>query len=280
MEEIKEIKEICQERQDDEEDEKVKVSKEKIGEENPENHKTKDGNEEKFTAEDAQNPRVLLKKPKPGPKQIAMTKVPQQIYSTTERRKCRENLALADHSSVTERQTLRSRQSSVDGSNTKHRQPSLSKSAGLNSKMGTASNAGETSEQKSAGAIMKVVQSRYLQPIRKKEQAKTDKLEESFTFKALPLPNFYHQKNLLPKSEHKKIPMNHSKPSSLGHRRSKSTAEVENTKEDDKAKSEVHRTTTKTATAKESLTKLLKGTRKALTSPKEAVRRASLRAKS
>ncbi|KAA8525862.1 hypothetical protein F0562_007717 [Nyssa sinensis] len=100
------------------------------------------------------------------------------------------------------------------------------------------------------------------------EESKTSKFRKSYTFKALPLPSFYHRKDFPPTPEINKIQETHRKSPLLG-QQSKSAPKSKRNKAEDKDKN-VSRT--RCSSAKETISKLLKTTRKSLGTPNEMVK--------
>lgn len=160
----------------------------------------------------AEKPINLLKKSKQSSKQIPKTKntVPRPFSLATEKRMNVDRLRSSD---------------------VKPSKPTLTKSASLNYKNLARPSlvADKRSDQRPATST------RPLSKPSLKPEVKTDKqvnkkvekqegndvgsnckLRKTSTFKALPLPSFYHQKDLPPKPEAKKTPVTHSKPPMFG----------------------------------------------------------------
>ncbi|KAF8027192.1 hypothetical protein BT93_E0182 [Corymbia citriodora subsp. variegata] len=253
--------------------------------------------EEACKAQDARNaaksPKDPMKKPKEAAKQKAKVTVPQPFSLATERRMSQERRASVDFSSTTEKRTPRERRGSVDLNNA---QPKLSKSMSLNKPhfSGGAKETHKPGHENSAAAatIKRTLTSRILGrqegdnkeevgvknqrkmkavkeeksnlqvPVKeqKGETAETRKLGKSSTFKALPLPSFYHKNDPTAKPSTKKVSSTSPKSSPLGQRSKHSNSATDAQKK------------TTSNSAKQTINKLLKSTRKALNPSKETVK--------
>ncbi|XP_030533691.1 protein WVD2-like 3 isoform X2 [Rhodamnia argentea] len=246
---------------------------------------------EEYKALDARNAgesqKDPVKKPKEAAKQKAKVTVPQPFSLATERRMSRERRASGDFSSSTEKKARRERRGSADFTNL---QPKLSKSNSLNKphfpsgarethKPGHENSATATIKRtltsKAAGRRegdnkeevgvknqskvkgIKEAKSNSQVPMKKGETAETRKLGNSSTFKALPLPSFYHKNDPTAKSSTKKVSSTSPK-SPLPCQRSKHP----NSDSDAQKK-------TISNSAKQTINKLLKSAGKALNPSKE-----------
>ncbi|KAI6707539.1 hypothetical protein NL676_010501 [Syzygium grande] len=254
---------------------------------------------EEYQAQDAHNAgesrKDPVKKPKEAAKQKARVTVPQPFSLATERRMSRERQASIDFSSSAEKRTPRERRGSVDLNNM---QPKLSKSRSLNKphfsggarethkpgheNSATAANAKRTVASKVSGRqegdnkeeigvknqsktkAIKEIKSNSQAPLKRQEQkgetAETRKLGKSSTFKALPLPSFYHKNDPAPKPSTKKVSSPSPKSPPLGQRSKHSNSTSDAQKK------------TITNGAKQTISKLLKSTHKALNPSKETVK--------
>lgn len=235
----------------------------------------------------AESQKDPVKKPKEAAKQKAKVTVPQPFSLATERRMSQERRAPVDFSSPTEKRTPGERRGSVDFNNT---QPKLSKSRSLNKphtpKPGhensaaaatikrtlTSKVSGRQDDNKEEVGVknqrkMKAVKeekSNSQVPMKQQEQkgetAETRKLGKSSTFKALPLPSFYHKNDPAAKPSTKKA----SSPSP------RSPPHGQRSKHPNSASDAQKKTVTNSA--KQTINKLLKSTRQALNPSKETVK--------
>ncbi|OMO77325.1 hypothetical protein CCACVL1_15079 [Corchorus capsularis] len=240
------------------------------------------------------------KKPKQGSKQslkAAKPTIPQPFTLSTEKRMSRERRGSVDFSADISKKTKpRQRHGSMDFNNS-YSQPRLSRSASLSNKDRLSPNAGDTSDINRANSLhgtSKIIsrpqvkaaehveskigsaqkmknrtpligaESKQLKGNDKKQRVEgmeSSNLQKSSTFKALPLPKFYQKKDSPPKSETKKMPETNSKSPTL----IRSIKKAESSKIEDKGKGP---SKTVTNGAKETISKLLRSTRKVLNTSK------------
>ncbi|KAI5601982.1 hypothetical protein BDE02_01G127200 [Populus trichocarpa] len=227
----------------------------------------------------------IAKKPKQAPKQIPKMKitVPQPFSLATDKRMSRERRASVDFKDL--------------------QLPKLSKSASVNYKVQsspsakdlvasklkrsatTASNprprvtSTKTDDKKVENGVktkekiqVKDIQNKSSQSIPKNqaEESETNKLRKNSTFKTLPLPSFILRKESTSKPEIKKVPTTGPRSALPGRQGHKSISDAEKNKTKNIGKNTVSRTIS--SSAKETISKLIKGTRKALNPSKETVK--------
>ncbi|OMO93295.1 hypothetical protein COLO4_16995 [Corchorus olitorius] len=254
---------------------------------------------EKTDCRDEDKQEETSKKPKQGSKQClkaAKPTIPQPFTLSTEKRMSRERRGSVDFSADISKKTKpRQRHGSMDF-NISYPQPRLSRSASLSNKDRLSPNAGDTSDinranslngtskttsrppvkaaehvESKIGSAQKMknrtplngAESKQLKGNDKKqrvERMENSNLQKSTTFKALPLPKFYQKKDSPPKSQTRKMPETNSISPIL-----KSTKKAESSKIEDKGKGP---SKTVTNGAKETISKLLRSTRKVLNTSK------------
>ncbi|XVF11063.1 hypothetical protein REPUB_Repub07fG0237200 [Reevesia pubescens] len=221
----------------------------------------------------------LAKKPKQGSKQSLKAKptIPQPFSFSTEKRMSKERRGSIDFSSENMQRKPKERHGSMDFKNS-YSQSRLSRSVSLSHKDQSSVNAREASDikhTKSSRGTSKtsskpqVTTAENIENRIGKQRAKeieSSNLQKNFTFKALPLPRFYQKKESPSKSETKKMSEINSKSTLLGQQNcTKSIAKAENKKMEEMGKG-----SSKTVAngAKETISKLLRNTRKVLKTSK------------
>ncbi|XP_011018540.1 PREDICTED: uncharacterized protein LOC105121553 isoform X2 [Populus euphratica] len=204
----------------------------------------------------------ITKKPKQAPKQIPKMKitVPQPFSLATDKRMSRERRASVDFKD----QQL----------------PKLSKSASVNYKVQSSPSAKDlvASELKRSATTASNSRPRVTstktddKKVEKNqaEESETNKLRKNSTFKTLPLPSFIRRKESTSKPDIKKVPTTGPRSALPGRQGHKSISDAEKNKTKNIGKNTVSRTIS--SSAKETISKLIKGTRKALNPSKETVK--------
>ncbi|KAI5601983.1 hypothetical protein BDE02_01G127200 [Populus trichocarpa] len=204
----------------------------------------------------------IAKKPKQAPKQIPKMKitVPQPFSLATDKRMSRERRASVDFKDL--------------------QLPKLSKSASVNYKVQSSPSAKDlvASKLKRSATTASNPRPRVTstktddKKVEKNqaEESETNKLRKNSTFKTLPLPSFILRKESTSKPEIKKVPTTGPRSALPGRQGHKSISDAEKNKTKNIGKNTVSRTIS--SSAKETISKLIKGTRKALNPSKETVK--------
>ncbi|KAI9401585.1 hypothetical protein POPTR_001G140400v4 [Populus trichocarpa] len=204
----------------------------------------------------------IAKKPKQAPKQIPKMKitVPQPFSLATDKRMSRERRASVDFKDL--------------------QLPKLSKSASVNYKVQSSPSAKDlvASKLKRSATTASNPRPRVTstktddKKVEKNqaEESETNKLRKNSTFKTLPLPSFILRKESTSNPEIKKVPTTGPRSALPGRHGHKSISDAEKNKTKNIGKNTVSRTIS--SSAKETISTLIKGTRKALNPSKETVK--------
>ncbi|KAH8521507.1 hypothetical protein H0E87_002517 [Populus deltoides] len=204
----------------------------------------------------------IAKKPKQAPKQIPKMKitVPQPFSLATDKRMSRERRASVDFKDL--------------------QLPKLSKSASVNYKVQSSPSAKDlvASKLKCSATTASNPRPRVTstktddKKVEKNqaEESETNKLRKNSSFKTLPLPSFIRRKESTSKPEIKKVPTTGPRSALPGRQGHKSISDAEKNKTKNIGKNTVSKTIS--SSAKETIIKLIKGTRKALNPSKETVK--------